>query len=70
MTYKADDWCENQAYGTASNTYLQNFMAPEKLVLKIGAQVMLIKVRFDYIARFYLAPKLTHLPHRTWTSRS
>ena len=39
MTYKADDWCENQAYGTASNTYLQNFMAPEKLVLKIGAQI-------------------------------
>ncbi|KAK4703368.1 ATP-dependent DNA helicase PIF1, partial [Phenoliferia sp. Uapishka_3] len=46
VTYKADDWTESTP-GQYGNTYLQNFMAPEKLVLKIGAQVMLIKVRLS-----------------------
>ncbi|KAL8278375.1 hypothetical protein RQP46_009267 [Phenoliferia psychrophenolica] len=41
-TYKAEDWTEGPSYGNP-NAYLSNFMAPEKLVLKIGAQVMLIK---------------------------
>lgn len=39
--FPAEDWSTTEP--GRSNTYLANFMAPEKLVLKIGAQVMLIK---------------------------
>lgn len=42
--FQADDWPLPE-HGRPKNTYLQNFMAPEELVLKVGAQVMLIKIR-------------------------
>lgn len=47
--YIAEDWCVSNQYDSSpeetrkKNTYLQNFMAPQKLQLKIDAQVMLIK---------------------------
>lgn len=40
IVYDAADWTP---FPDAKNTYLENFMAPKKIVLKIGAQVMLIK---------------------------
>jgi ATP-dependent DNA helicase PIF1 len=42
VTYKADDW-PAAVPGKSANTYLSNFMAPERLALKVGAQVMLVK---------------------------
>ncbi|GAA5862115.1 hypothetical protein JCM1840_001648 [Sporobolomyces johnsonii] len=44
VTFKADDWALNRtASQMKDDPYLKNFMAPETLVLKPGAQVMLIK---------------------------
>ncbi|GAA5896098.1 DEAD/DEAH box helicase [Sporobolomyces salmoneus] len=42
--FKAEDWAgDGSPDQMKGNTYLNNFMAPDRLVLKIGAQVMLIK---------------------------
>ncbi|GAA5832670.1 hypothetical protein JCM11251_001406 [Rhodosporidiobolus azoricus] len=42
--FKAEDGARDpDPQRMKTNTYLQNFMAPEQLVLKVGAQVMLIK---------------------------
>ncbi|GAA6050730.1 hypothetical protein JCM3770_006598 [Rhodotorula araucariae] len=43
--FKAEDGISDTRPGAdkSKNTYLSNFMAPETLVLKVGAQVMLIK---------------------------
>ncbi|GAA5924183.1 hypothetical protein JCM1841_006870 [Sporobolomyces salmonicolor] len=44
VTFKADDWALNKDASQIKNDqYIKNFMAPETLVLKPGAQVMLIK---------------------------
>lgn len=43
VTFKADDWTAYAPPGNKTNSILANFMAPELLTLKIGAQVMLIK---------------------------
>ncbi|GAA5967735.1 hypothetical protein JCM3765_000015 [Sporobolomyces pararoseus] len=44
VVFKAEDWAGDKPPDQMrSDTYLNNFMAPERLVLKIGAQVMLIK---------------------------
>lgn len=43
MHYVAEDWAGAPSMNGKPNAILSNFMAPEKLVLKIGAQVMLIK---------------------------
>lgn len=44
VVFKAEDWPAPAPGSSQSiNTYLSNFMATEKLVLKVGAQVMLIK---------------------------
>ncbi|GAA5841864.1 hypothetical protein JCM3766R1_005592 [Sporobolomyces carnicolor] len=44
VEFKSEDWAgDKSADQMKSDTYLNNFMAPERLVLKIGAQVMLIK---------------------------
>ena len=42
MEFRAKDWPAPEP-NASKNTYLSNFMATEKLVLKVGAQVMLIK---------------------------
>lgn len=42
-TFDAVDWSPPATYPGQKNTYLDSFMAQSKLVLKIGAQVMLIK---------------------------
>lgn len=42
--FRAEDWpAPEPGSNSSKNTYLTNFMATEKLVLKVGAQVMLIK---------------------------
>ncbi|GAA6009624.1 hypothetical protein JCM11491_001037 [Sporobolomyces phaffii] len=42
--FKAEDWAGDKTpEQMKTDTYLNNFMAPERLVLKVGAQVMLIK---------------------------
>lgn len=42
--FKAEDWAGDKTpEQMKTDTYLNNFMAPETLVLKLGAQVMLIK---------------------------
>ncbi|GAA5904640.1 hypothetical protein JCM5296_003613 [Sporobolomyces johnsonii] len=44
VTFKADDWALNKNASQMKNDpYLRNFKAPETLVLKPGARVMLIK---------------------------
>lgn len=44
VVFKAEDWpAPSPGSNQSTNTYLSNFMATEKLVLKVGAQVMLIK---------------------------
>lgn len=44
VIFKAEDWAGDKTpEQMKSDTYLNNFMANERLVLKIGAQVMLIK---------------------------
>jgi ATP-dependent DNA helicase PIF1 len=44
VLFKAEDWAgDKTADQMKSDTYLNNFMAPERLTLKVGAQVMLIK---------------------------
>lgn len=44
VEFRAEDWpAPEPGSNSAKNTYLSNFMANEKLVLKVGAQVMLIK---------------------------
>lgn len=42
--FRAEDWAGDKTpEQMKTDTYLNNFMAPETLVLKLGAQVMLIK---------------------------
>jgi ATP-dependent DNA helicase PIF1 len=43
VNFQGEDWPSESKGNSSKNTYLSNFMAPEKLVLKVGAQVMLIK---------------------------
>lgn len=62
--YKAEDWEpeQNTQYGPRKNTYLENFMAPKYLELKVGARVMLLKNLSDTLVNGSVGEG-AHYPH-------